>query len=315
MADGFRGKNPPSRGNDKLADLLPVYEFKENDNTEVSFRPFGTIISYEFYWFHIITTKGISKVPKLCTDLDPWTDEYIEEKCPFRADGRGQASRVYLVNAIDRDRQLKIPRNLPTLNSIEDQFVPSDYFDAYAPFNFDGSMRFIKKGSKAFTIWRPLVLSAASVRQIGEGEENNIVNGEKYSCTHPEYGFDVQFKYNSKGTGTGKMIVTADPKDERNLTAITDEELEFPVYELDVMKYPRLKDHKNDYKEFSQKITDAPDETKKGGATARGRLEEDERDDDVRNAPRRGARGNTDKLGAPAGRRGRVEEDDSDIPF
>lgn len=307
---GFSGKKPPSRGSEKLSDLLPIYAWKDNDNKNVSFRPFGTVISYEFAWFWIVTPKGKVKIPKLITDLDPWTDEYVADEDPFRHDGRGEISRLYLVNAISRVKQASEPKSLPALTKNESKFVASDYFEPYKPFNFDGNMRFVKMGTNAWTPWVPLSLSPSSVRQITEGAKDNIVDGESFDATHPEFGFDIQFKYNSKGTGTGKMIVTADPTESKNQNPITDEELEFPVWELDVLKYPKLSDHKADYREFKEKITDAPKEAEKGGSTARGRLEEDEAEDDVRsNTSRRNARGNIDKLS-----RRRVEESDDDIP-
>lgn len=310
---GFSSKTPPSLDNVRLEDLLPVYDFADNSGKTVHFRLFGNIISYEYIWFYIMSkTKGKVKVPVLCTDLNPFTDKYVADDCPFRQDGRGQVSRIYLINAIHRERQDREPKKIPPLTQREKDFVSSPYFDAYKPFNFDGKMRFINKDSSAWTPFVPLRLTASHARQIAEIETNNIVDGEKYDSNHIEFGFDISFKF-TKGVGGGpsKMIITADP--EKDATEITDEELEFPVYNLDVMKYPRLADVKARYKEFSKRIVDAPEEVQKGGAVARGRLEEDEEEDDVRHSSRRNARGNTDKLGS--GRRGYVEDEDSEVPY
>ena len=280
----------------RLDELLPIYDYKDNDGKTASFRPFGEIISYEFIWFHIKTQKGIIPIPKLCTDLDPYTDEYIADDCPFRKSGLGRSDRIYLVNAIDRKKEKLRPAKLPPFRASEKKLRTIETI-------FKDAMYYMEPNSDSWTPVVPLKLSASSVRQITAAEADNIIDGKSYGCTDLDYGFDLKIKFDSKGTGTGKMQITMGAESE-----ITDAELDYRVYDLAVLKYPSIKAQMEEWKNFKDKITDAPDSAKKGGAAASRRLEEDEEEDDIRSS--RASKGNTGKL------KRRVEEDDEDeVPY
>ena len=294
---GFSSKKPPSMRNDRLDELLPIYKYKDNDGKTVKFRPFGNIISYEYVWFYIKTEQGkVIQIPKLCTDLDPLTDEYVADDCPFRKSGLGRSDRFYLVNAIYRKAVDLRPAKLPKMTDEEKKYVKTD--------SFDEEMRYVKMGSDVWTPVVPLQLSSSAARNLATLEAENIVDGKPYGVTDLDYGFDIAIKYDSKGTGTGKFQLT----DGNNATAITDKEMDYHVYNLDVLKYPSLKANQEEWKNLKEKITDPPKDIKKGGGAASRRLEEDEEEDDVRN--RKPA--NSGKLSS--GRSRRVEEDE-EVPY
>lgn len=295
----FGNRKPPSRRNDRLDELLPIYNFADNDQKTVAMRPIGNIISYEFIWFHIITPSGIKKIPKLNTDLDPITDEYVANDSPFRKDGRGEISRIYLINAINRKLQDAMPAKLPKLRASEKKLIKTT--------SFNDKMNYKEHLSDSWTPVVPLRFYPPAVTNIASLEAENIVDGKSYGAADLDYGFDLKIKYNSKGSGSGKMIIT-----EGEPSAITDEEMEYLVYDLDVLKYPTLAEEMADWKTFKEKITDAPEDKKgtKGGAKAASRLEEDEEEDDIRSS-RKSSKSNSSKLS-----RGRSRDDeDDDVPY
>jgi hypothetical protein len=316
---GFNSTSPKSAmgRSDRLEDLFGEYFFDYNDAVkEQELRPIGPVIAYEYYWFDIITEKGKSvRIPRLCIDLDPYTDTYTSENCPFRASGLGGQGRFYLVNAIWRKQQDAKPAKLPKKNEFESKLrkvMPKtpDFPQGWEAYQ-------LSPGSSSWTPVYVLKLSANSAASVVDMIGENTYKGKTYDATHEDHGFDLLLKYNPKGTGTGKFQLN---KGEQN--ALDDEEMDYLVHKLDVLKFPSPKEAEADWKKLKPMIdSDAKDtrEDKHRGKTSASRLDDDDEGDEDE-APRKGkSRVKDEEDDRPVRRKGPAgrsrKSDDDDLPF
>lgn len=298
---GFRDMNPKSamRGNDKLEEILQGGAFDKMDAVKrQSFRPVGPVIAYEYYWFDIITKAGERKsIPKLCIDLDPYTDTYVSDVCPYRASGKGRQGRFYLVNGIWRKAQDEMPAKLkpPLAEEAKLRKVIGEM-----PGYPDGWVSYQKTpGSDTFTPVRVFIISASSAVDIARMADDNVVKGVTYDASDIDYGFDISYTHNPKGSGTGKNIYQ---KGEQ--TPLSDEEMDYLVYKLDVLALPSQADAEHEWRDLEKKLDPNPrsrnnDDNSMKGAGPASRLDDDAED----HAPR-----------APARRTSHLDDEVNDAP-
>lgn len=304
---GFNSMNPKDamRSNAKLEEIFGDRLFDWNWAVKKQHIRFhGPVIAYENFWFDIITEKGKqTRVPKLCIDLDPYTDTYISDDCPFRRSGLGSQSRFYLVNGIWRKEQDNKPAKLPKMLESEKKLKKiikktPDFPDGWEAYQLD-----MKGGSDSWTPNFVFVLSARNAGLVSEMSKENVYKGKNYDPADVDYGCDVVVKYDPKGTGTGKFAIARD--EAAGMTPLSDEEMDFLVCKHDVIPIPSARDAEAEWKSFKKRITsedDKRDDDRGGsnrGRQSASRLDEDDADDD------------SDRK--PAGRgRGRDDDDDGD---
>lgn len=278
-------------------------------------RPIGPVIAYEYYWFTILTKNGkIAKIPKLCIDLDPYTDEYVSEVCPFRASGLGERSRVYVFNVISRKAQDEMPARLKPPRAEESKVV---HIMKECP-DFPGGWEVYRKtvGSDTYTPVRVFIATATGALAIADMSKDNIVKGITYDASDVDYGFDILYKHDKNGAGTGRHIYQRGED-----SPLTDEELDYHVYELDVLKFPTQKEAEKEWREIEGRLTEAEasDDSMRGRKSA-ARLDEDDEDlHRTRPQPQereRGAVASRASTPRPATSRfSRAAKDDPEIPF
>jgi hypothetical protein len=330
---GFNSVNPRTamRQSDKLKDMFGSHWFDWEDATTTQYlRPIGPVIAYEYWWFDIIGPKTgqPGRVPKLCIDLDPYTDTYISDVCPYRASGLGGQNRFYLVNSIWRKQQDAMPRKLPEHSDFEKKLR------AVMPKTPD-----YPKGWEAYQMaphsesWSPvyvLMMSAFQAAKVADLSGENMVKSVSYDATDEDQGFDLKVKYDPKGSGTGKYMI-----DKGESNALDNDEMDYLVQKLDVLKYLSPKEAEADWKDFKQILDTSekePREDMQRGRASASRLDEDPVDEPVsriarrvngngsaprttRSAPRPVARPGISRPVSPGKttRRAALEEDD--IPF
>lgn len=315
---GFNSSNAKSAmgRSDKLKDLFGEYWFDyEKAAKTQDLRPVGPWIAYEYWWFDIITEKGKQiTVPRLCTDLDPYMDTYTSDNCPFRASGLGRQNRFYLNNVIWRKQQDAQPAKLPKLNDFEQKLRKvvakhKDYPEGWEAYQ-------LSPGSSSWTPVYVAMFTANNAATVGDLEAENIYKGKSLPASDVDHGFDVRVKYDAKGTGTGKYQFT---KGESN--ALSDEEMDFLVHKLDVLKFPTPKEAEADWKQLKQSLdTDGggKKEDAHRGKTSASRLDDDDEGDEAppaRNGKGRGVKEEAESRPVRRGAPARKMLNDDDIPF
>ena len=286
---GFMSKHPDTAmtSSQKLHEMFGPYWFEyKNAVKKQEFRPIGPVLSYEYYWYTIIgkkTGKAVD-IPRLCIDLDPYTDTYISDVCPFRASGQGRQSRVYIVNAIWRQKQDLQPAHLPKLRDFESKLrkvigKTPDYPNGWEAYQLAPS-------SDSWTPVYVLHFTATNGAKVAEMSRDNVVKGVAYDVTDDDYGIDITVKYDPNGTGTGKYQY-----DDGKSSPLTDDEMDYLVHKLDVLTYPKPKEDEADWKDL-QKILASEDQVEDKKAKSNGargqasasKLDEDEDSASVRHS-------------------------------
>ena len=105
---GFGDTTPGRDRTPYIEDVVDVFPWPNGDYEAI--RLIGPVYSYAYVWFETTSKKGgkNSRFSKLCLDHDGRTDKMITDICPYRklvAQGKGNLSKVYVVNAIIRSLQ------------------------------------------------------------------------------------------------------------------------------------------------------------------------------------------------------------------
>jgi len=265
---GF-GDSKPNSGNKKpqLKDLVEIAKLDKEFRT---FRLVGPIISYYNFWFNIKTKTGKKiSVPRLCLDFDSSIDDFNGDKCPYRASGAGRGSKFYLANVIDRELQENKPRKTsePTKSERKTRKLLGDY-ECHI---IDG------KGSKSWTPMRVLQLPASQGERLRGMMRLNVHKNKKtgksepFELSHPKYGKDINIKYDPDVAGPNKYDILP-AKDSR----LSEEELEYLMWPLDVLKTDKLEVAQRDMEELEKVIVDED-----GKSTSKKRKKSDDYEGDV----------------------------------
>ena len=302
---GFGSMNPKDAmgKSDKLKDMFGSYWFDWKNATKSQyFRPIGPVIAYEYVWFSIITKHGKQiNVPRLCIDLDPYTDTYTSDVCPFRnAMANGQADsvgRMYIVNGIWRKAQDEEPKKVPAHTDFEKKLrkviaKTPDYPQGWEAYQ-------MAPNSES---WMPVYvfnLTANNASKVADLSSENMVKGVAYDATDEDHGFDIKAKHDPNGTGSGKYQF-----DFGESSPMEDFEMDYLVHKLDVLKFPSPKEADNDFKELKGSLDTGEKPVKED--KQRGRASASRLDDDEPESSSRSERGSS--------RRGKEEDDDEPAP-
>ena len=313
-----RGKTP------RLDDLLPMHKFKSG--VFYNLRFIGAPLTFAEHWIKIITNAGNeTSVRKLCLSYDHATGDF-KGKCPY-CDTLGDTPRVVtLQNAIDRKLQKNEPARKPKPLKSESQL------DAL-PWAETGEFYFKEKDSETWTPVVPLRLTSSPSQRINDYAALNKKTDKKgnesvYGPEDPDYGFDLQIKYDENQSAANAYFVN---KAKNNY--LTDEEMDYPIYDLAVEEVEKFAVAQKNADELFEKLVDG--DGGKGGSKGGGRDRDDrggksggknrrdakgylgDIDDDDDDGDNRPGMDDNDDDDAPRGRssgRGRSRDDDDDPP-
>jgi hypothetical protein len=318
---GFNSINPKSamgRG-DKLEDIFGEHFFSWKSAVKTqSLRPIGPVLAYEHWWFTIQSkTKGVVSVPRLCLDLDPYTDAYTSDLCPYRSSGLGRQNRFYIFEAIWRKKQDEQPGKLKPRMEEEKKLVKLCNPTPDFPEGWKGY-----KLAAGSTSWTPIVvvsISAHNAANIASLVEENIVEGRSYDAAHEDYGFDLDVRFDPKGTGSGKYSIVKGKE-----TYLEDDEMDYLRHKLDVLHPVSQKEAEADIRELRKVIVEEDDKEDKFKGRSVSKLDQSDEDDgaedqdqdrDRRSSRRSAASATPAKPSRFRRRESAATEPDDGIPF
>lgn len=290
MPIGFRDTKAMMRNKSpRLEELVEVFDFKAHPKQWIKVRFIGPVWSYYQFWMQVRKQdKSLSKdFPKLCLDWNAASEDFDSEQCPYRAN-LDRGSLFYVSNAIIRELQDGEPR--------KEKQVPRNKFES-KPREMCGYDCHVKSGrdSKSWTPVRVLRIPATLADQLRSLSDSNRVISKKtgetkyYDIGHPKFGIDVEIYYAPKPGGKG-----GDYRVQRlERTPLTEEELNYLLWPLDVLKPEDVKTAKREWDSIkdrlvtdkSEPVKDEDDSYVLGGKDrgvdkkARSRDDEDEEND------------------------------------
>ncbi len=207
----------PKTGRPELPKPYELVEFlKMPDNEFVAIRLVGPTFSYATHWIEFHSEKQGKKVrfAKPCLGYSHDTEAFDADACPYCKAGL-KASVDYISNAIIRD--------------IQDEYV-------HKPKKWEKSERktgFKDKASKSKTPVRVVRFTAATAERIKKRSQANKAKNkdgevQNYPLSDNKYGKDINYLYNSKGTGTGKYELEIQEN-----TRLTEEEKEYLLWDIE----------------------------------------------------------------------------------
>lgn len=286
----LRNKHPETARNNRVkdSDILPIFDYKDAVTESQTFRLVGPALSYEDVWVDIVTQQGKTvPIPVRSIDLDPYTDVHTTDHCPVRKSGE-RVSRIYYINAIWREKQDAMPSRLPKPSAFESKrrtvMTTPDFPDGWKMYQ----MQSIE--SKTWTPFVVLRLTTSMVTELLEMSKENtrkvkLKTGKTVTrsadATDPRYGFDIKIKYFPKKSGEAKYkLVMGD------VTPLTEEELNYPVWKIDIIKIPSLSETIANWKQIQDKMVD-----KNPAKSRKGEPLDDDDEDDGRNNKNRSTTG------------------------
>lgn len=309
----------------RLDDLLPLHKFKSG--VFYNLRFVGAPLTFAEHWIRIITNQGNeTSVRKLCLSYDHASGDF-KGKCPY-CDTLGDTPRIVtLQNAIDRKLQKNEPARKPKPLKSETVLEHLPWADKDA-----GEFYFKEKDSETWTPVVPLRLTSSPSQRINDyaalnKHEDKKGNEVVYGPEDIDHGFDMQIKYDENQSAANAYFVN---KAKNNY--LTDEELDYPIYDLMVEEVEKFAVAQKNADELFEKLADT--DGGKGGGKGGGRDDRggksggksrrdakgylgdiDDEDDDGDHRP--GVDDNDDDdapRGGRGGGRGRSRDDDDDPP-
>lgn len=219
----------PSRQRDKFMvdDYVSVHKY--DDRKWNVLRIVGPVTSTCVHWFKIKTKEGkVVPIPKYCLNWNPNEESFDANGCPYCANDL-DTDITYYTNAINRALVEQKPGKLYPHVADEERRVNIGSKDD--PFKV-----FLK--SKDSRSWTPIEiyrLPVSVVRQILDlPNSRQVKNGKRTEqkdmpVSDRRYGCDIQIKYDSKGTGSGKYAVQLGTNRKR----LSDEEKAYLAWPLD----------------------------------------------------------------------------------
>ena len=230
----------------RLSDLVQTVDFR--DGKPHTLRLIGPARRQARHW---ITTKnkegGKNKpFPKICLAYNSETGEFDGE-CPY-CDAGIRASIEVQQNAIDRDIQEEgPPKKAGEPTKFERKLREYLGYEAYFKESID---------TKLWTPARVVVLNTSPAIKVKDTVAVNKVkmkDGTKktFPPNHPKYGYDLVIQYHDdkKRAASDKYSVV---KDERN--ALTEEELNYALWMLDLEKPEKLSVAKEEMKRLKSRL-------------------------------------------------------------
>lgn len=246
---GRRRKQP------RLNDIIPIHKFTDGETSV--FRPIGPAYVQATHWIKIKTKdSGVKSIPKRCMavgiDGNPTGDD-----CPFCALDGGGAGVVVLQNAISRDKQNNPPKVTKKPTKEEMQVVPLPWAPKTKGRLFLNNGKGAKTASnlpvvvleiKPSIAKRIMAATKVNVKSIKDPKTGKIVK-KVFGPEHPKRGFDISIHYNASAAPADMYYSEKDQN-----TALTDEELKYPIFRLDLLPLPTLEEAKKDAKFIKERM-------------------------------------------------------------
>ena len=207
-------------GNDsaRIEELIDVFKWPDGKWVQVRLMDRG-LLPISTHWVPIIGSKTgkESKIPRLCLNIDPDSGKAIKGKCPYCELGdTARAQDHYYFNAIIRELQEDQPKKAvkPTSSERETGFKDID--------------------SRSWTPVRAIRLPGGLLDQfkaqkdLNKHKSKKTGETKKYAINHDKYGVDFNVMYDSTTKGASKYKISKEGR-----TPLTEEELEYLVYDLD----------------------------------------------------------------------------------
>ena len=309
-------------GNDsaRIEELIDVFKWPDGKWVQVRLLDRG-LLPISTHWVPIIGSKTgkESKIPRLCLNIDPTSGKALKGKCPYCELGdTARAQDHYYFNAIIRELQEDQPKK------------------AVKPTSAERETGFKDIDSRSWTPVRAIRLPGGLLDQfkaqkdLNKHKSKKTGETKKYAINHDKYGVDFNVMYDSTTKGAGKYKISKEGR-----TPLTEEELEYLVYDLDGAAIAKemglktleeaLRDVKtmtlasgkggkdDDEKSKGRRVIDddddvdldEDDEPKKKGKKSKHRDDDEDEDDDEDDAPFK-------KKGKKSKHR---DDDEDDAPF
>lgn len=251
-----------NRTNDpRLSDMAEVVELK--GGKPKTLRLIGQARRIAVHWIEIRKKDGgKARIPRLCLAYDSDNGTF-NGKCPY-CETLGSSPRIQtLSNVIDRDEQENPPRKIVKPQGKEKKLVKHFGEEVYL------------KESKESPSWTPIKLislstsAANKIVDLSDTNKRKMKDGKKksFGADHPKYGFDIVIKYDKNREPANQYSVMKGDN-----TELTEEELEYLRWRLDLEKPKTLAEATLDAKQLYKNLVNKPDGS--------GDEDEDEDDDD-----------------------------------
>ena len=207
-------------GNDsaRIEELIDVFKWPDGKWVQVRLMDRG-LLPISTHWVPIIGSKTgkESKIPRLCLNIDPASGKALKGKCPYCELGdTARAQDHYYFNAIIRELQEDQPKK------------------AVKPTSAERETGFKDIDSRSWTPVRAIRLPGGLLDQfkaqkdLNKHKSKKTGETKKYAINHDKYGVDFNVMYDSSIKGGQKYKISKEGR-----TPLTEEELEYLVYDLD----------------------------------------------------------------------------------
>ena len=207
-------------GNDsaRIEELIDVFKWPDGKWVQVRLMDRG-LLPISTHWVPIIGSKTgkESKIPRLCLNIDPTSGKALKGKCPYCELGdTARAQDHYYFNAIIRELQEDQPKK------------------AVKPTSAERETGFKDIDSRSWTPVRAIRLPGGLLDQfkaqkdLNKHKSKKTGETKKYAINHDKYGVDFNVMYDSSIKGGQKYKISKEGR-----TPLTEEELEYLVYDLD----------------------------------------------------------------------------------
>lgn len=210
---------------------------KMPDNEFVQMRLVGPTFSYAVHWIEVFSEKSGAKVrfAKNCLGYSHETEDFDDTKCPYCKAGL-KTSIDYISNAIIRDLQDEYTHSTKKWEETEKETGFKD------------------KASKSKTPVRVVRFTATTAEKLKKRSLSNKAKDKKgnvknYPLSDSKYGKDINYLYNSKGTGSGKYEIEV-----QELTPLNDEEKDYLLWDIEnCVRIENMKDAEAEVKSLKKR--------------------------------------------------------------
>lgn len=231
-----RGFGSLNTGNSKEARPEEIVDMIKLTKDFKNLRLVGDVHGYAQHWIEIVTQKGTFSIPKVSLNYDSNTDTFdqtIED--PYdKIPNPKRTSRVYFVNAIDRDAQEDKPRR------------------AERPDRDERRSGLKNRKSKSWTpvgVLRVTGGVAGMLKNLMQMNKHKV-KGKVQECeiSDPDYGCDIFISYDDKAKPNAYQVQKGDA------SPLTDEEKGYLLWDLtSLMKPDSLDEAKREAESLSAK--------------------------------------------------------------